>query len=294
MRKLLTSSARLAGATSITKLFLLLAIIAATSVAASAARAANIRTWVSGAGNDVDNTQCSLSDPCQTFAHAIAETASGGELDCLDPGDFRPVTITISVTIDCEGASNGGITATSGTAITINTPSIVVNLIGLEINGMNEAFDGVYLDAAAYVSIRNCKIYGFGIDSGIDVRSGTLVVDNVFVAGNGYGIIADSSTGVVNVTVRNSDINNNSQVGILVVGSGGRHAGATIEQTTLAFNSTAMSVSEPGVAVIGGSTIVNNAQGLAGGITYSFKNNQIGGNGTDGTPLTAYPGGPLN
>ena len=31
-----------------------------------------------------------------------------------------------------------------------------------------------------------------------------------------------------------------------------------------------------------------------GGILYSFENNQIGRNSIDGTPLTAYPGGPLN
>jgi hypothetical protein len=47
------------------------------------------------------------------------------------------------------------------------------------------------------------------------------------------------------------------------------------------------------VALLGGSTVVNNATGVktvSGGIIYSFKNNQIGGNSTDATPLTAYPG----
>jgi len=50
--------------------------------------------------------------------------------------------------------------------------------------------------------------------------------------------------------------------------------------------------------MIGGSTVVYNGTGVAnngsGALVYSFKNNQIGGNGVDGTPLTAYPGGSLN
>jgi hypothetical protein len=286
------------------KLALVLAFITATCVGAAAA-GSNTRSWVSATGND--SNSCSVTQPCQTFQGAIANTASGGEINCLGPGGFggtTGLTITISVTIDCEGASNGGIEASGGNnAITISTANITVNLIGLDIDGENGAgMAGVSIVAPATVNIRNCKIYGFeyAVYFQPTASGGTLVVDNAFVANNGYGIWQWSQSGVSDMTVRNSNINNNIQVGILVEVMGGTHAGATIEQTTLAFNGSSglLSSGSGAVALIGSSTVVNNygAGVLAGngGTIYSFKNNQIGGNSTDGTPLTAYPGGPLN
>jgi hypothetical protein len=300
MTRLLTSrSAMLASAKSIKRLALLLAVIAASFAGAATAQAQNARTWVSNTGTDTNNTLCSRTAPCLTFAHAITETSSYGEINCLTPGGFGAVTISISVTIDCEGTSNGGITVGSGTGITINTASIFVNLIGLDIDGDNGGGAyGVQITAAAAVNIRNCKIYDFFDGEGIELTSGTLVVDNTFVADNFYGISQNNSSGVANMSVRNSDISNNGY-GIQVQVNGGSHAGATIEQTTLGFNSNyGLEVLNAGAAaLIGGSTVVNNGTGVAaisGGTVYSFKNNQIGGNSTDGTPLTAYPGGPLN
>ena len=90
------------------------------------------------------------------------------------------------------------------------------------------------------------------------------------------------------MTVRNSNINNTGTA-ILAQLNGGTHSGVTVEQATLSFNHYGVYVSGAGaVALIGGSTLVNNTVGVAtqsGGTVYSFKNNQIGGNGTDGTPL---------
>jgi hypothetical protein len=284
---------------SIKKLALLLAVIAATCLGAASGRATGAtRTWVSNTGSDAN--PCSVTQPCLTFAGAIANTASGGEINCRGPGGFGAVTIAISVTINCEGASNGGISVTSGNAITISTAGVIVNLIGLGIDGENGGGQyGVFINAAATVNIRNCKVYGFSGTGILSLSSSgvTLIVDNTFVANNGNGIFEAEVNGVSNMTVRNSNINNNG-IGVAVIGSAGTHSGATIEQTTLAFNGTGLKVSSTGaVALIGGLTVVNNGTGVAtqfGGITYSFNNNQIGGNSTDGTPLTAYPGGPLN
>ena len=286
------------------KLALLLALTAATAIGAATAHATNLRTWVSGAGTDIDNFTCSRAAPCQTFANAVGETTPGGEINCLDPGDFGGVTISNAITIDCEGASNGGIQAAAGTTgITINATGRV-NLIGLEIDGENAGGGyGVNITSNAVVNIRNCKIFGFatGLGTGIyfspTSSGGILVVDNVFLSNNYYGIYQVSTTGSSNMTVRNSNINDNTS-GISVIVAGGTHAGATIEQTTLAFNGNiGLETQGAGaVAIIGGSTVVNNNAGvfINGGIVYSAKNNQIYGNNVDGTPLTAYPGGPLN
>jgi len=63
----------------------------------SLAHAQATRTWVSGVGDDAN--PCSRTAPCKTFAGAISKTATGGEINVLDPGGFGGVTITKSITI---------------------------------------------------------------------------------------------------------------------------------------------------------------------------------------------------
>ena len=282
------------------KLALLLAVMAASSVCAATAQAASAnRTFVSNSGVSGNTTQgCSAASPCDTFTNALSVTNSGGEINCLNAGDFGTVSIAVSVTINCEGPSNGGITASTpgGSAIVINA-AVDVTLIGLDINSTASGGVGINIAGSPNVVVRNCKIHNFSGNggSGIQLQAGTLVVDNSLIVQNNTGIFEFDTSGGLNMSVRNSDISYNSNAGIRITVDGGSHAGATIEQTTLAFNGDGVSLTG-GVAVIGGSTIVNNTIGVAnsGGTVFSFKNNQIGGNGTDGTPLTAYPGGPLN
>src|ERR1700733_4205111 len=93
------------------------------------AHAQATRTWVSGVGDDAN--PCSRTAPCQTFAGAITQTAAGGEIDCLDPGGFGPVTIAHSISIICTGVE-GGVVASTGNGITITAASTdVVYLQGL-------------------------------------------------------------------------------------------------------------------------------------------------------------------
>ena len=65
------------------------------------------RTWVSGVGDDLNPG--SRTAPCLTFAGVISKTAPGGVIDVLDPGDFGPVTVTKSITIDgdADGVNPG-------------------------------------------------------------------------------------------------------------------------------------------------------------------------------------------
>jgi hypothetical protein len=277
---------------------LLLATVTATCLGAATGHAASARTWVSNVGSD--SNPCSITQPCQTFQGALANTSSGGEINCLTPGGFggaSGVTIAQSVTISCKGTSNGGISVSGGTSgVTVNNAGITVNLIGLDISSSSGGGAGVNITAAAVVNVRDCVIYGFSASGvGINLTTGTLIADNVLVTNNYFGIAQQITSGVSNMTVRNSNINNNINYGVLVELISGTHAGATIEQTTLSFNGAGLGVGSGAVAVIGDSTVVSNGTGVFNeGALYSFKNNQIGGNGSDGTPLTAYPGGPLN
>src|SRR5215210_5366367 len=107
----------------------------------SSAASAQSRTWVSGVGNDAN--PCSRTAPCKTFAGAISKTATGGEINVLDPGGFGGVTITKSITISSEGFEAGALV--SGTnAIVVNAPAgSIVTLRGLDIEGLGTGLSGI-------------------------------------------------------------------------------------------------------------------------------------------------------
>src|SRR5688500_9438539 len=123
---------------------LLLGVALASCLHVSAAEAQATRTWVSGVGDDFN--PCSRTAPCKTFAGAISKTAKDGEINCLDPGGFGGVTITKSITIDCED-TQGAISSTlSPSAITVNITDALdvrktVRLRGISINGMGSGTD---------------------------------------------------------------------------------------------------------------------------------------------------------
>ena len=97
---------------------------------ASMAQAQATRTWVSGVGDDVN--PCSRTAPCKTFAGAISKTATGGEIDALDPAGYGSVNIVSkSVTIDGgDGSGFGGILASSTFGVTVNGAGAVVTRRG--------------------------------------------------------------------------------------------------------------------------------------------------------------------
>src|SRR5262245_30674689 len=119
------------------------------------------RTWVSGVGNDAN--PCSRTAPCQTFAGAISKTATGGEINCLDPGGFGAVTITKSLTISCPSTGTAGVLATGGSnGIVINTPAnSEVLLQGLDIEGVGTGNNGVNILSNTKVTIQSCSIRNF-------------------------------------------------------------------------------------------------------------------------------------
>jgi hypothetical protein len=69
----------------------------AIGFSAAPAHALATRTWVSGHG--ADSGACALAAPCRTFAFALTQTASGGEIDVLDPAGYGTVNITQAISI---------------------------------------------------------------------------------------------------------------------------------------------------------------------------------------------------
>src|ERR1044071_675915 len=170
--------------------FILIAVLLVGFSAAAFGQAT--RTWVSGVGDDAN--PCSRTAPCKTFAGAISKTATGGEINVLDPGGFGGVTITKSITISSEGFE-AGVLVSGTNAIIINalTTSNVV-LRGLDIDGLGTGLVGI-------------KVLG-GLGS-LHVEKCTI---NNFKGANGSGIeIATSSAGTTEVHIEDTIVRTNGQ-----------------------------------------------------------------------------------
>ena len=107
---------------------------------AAPADAQALRTWVSATGND-DNP-CTVTAPCKTFALAYSRTATGGEINCLDPGGFGTLGIARSMTIDYLN-TQGAILANNVNGISVHGAGVVVHLRGLSISGAGTGLVGV-------------------------------------------------------------------------------------------------------------------------------------------------------
>src|ERR1700716_190635 len=129
--------------------------------AAAPAHAQATRTWVSGVGNDAD--PCSRTAPCKTFAGAISKTATGGYIDCLDPGGFGAVTITKSITIQCD-EEIGHVVVAGTNAIVVSTPAgSSVTLRGLSLEGITgQGLNGISLIGQGTLHVQEVVITGFG------------------------------------------------------------------------------------------------------------------------------------
>jgi Right handed beta helix region len=301
------------------------AISFAIVLQAAPAHAQATRTWVSGVGDDAN--PCTRTAPCKTFAGAISKTAPSGEIDCLDPGGFGAVTITKSITIDCSGTF-GSVLAALTNGININGVGITVNLRGLSINGVGNGLIGINFINGASLNLDNVNVTRFNAGSaagilfapsadntllqvnnsyitanGISPSTGggivvqpavggkaVVVISNSRITTNSDGVKANSTNGIVVMTVRDSTLSNNRGNGIVAA------AGATISilvdrnTITTNFQNGVLSSGANSIVRIFESTILGNVlNGVAaagGGVVHSYKNNAINGNVVDGTPIT--------
>ncbi len=188
---------------------LMICILFETAVANAQAT----RTWVSGVGDDVN--PCSRTAPCKTFAGAISRTATNGEINCLDPAGYGAVTITKSITIDCEDTQGSILAAgTNGVIVNITSATDVkkaFKLRGISINGAATGINGVRVLAANSVTIESVVIDGF-TQHGISLENADkiqLVVNESSIRSSvGSGVNA-APTGSADVTVSKSLISGN-------------------------------------------------------------------------------------
>jgi hypothetical protein len=181
------------------------------------------RTWVSGVGDDVN--PCSRTAPCKTFAGAISKTAAGGEINCLDPGGFGAVTITKSMTIDCDYTEGGALAGGNGMVINAAATD-VVRIRGVDFFGVNPPTNGIRIISVGTVILDHVRIARFNAANSWGVSfqpsapaelfiSDSLITDNGFpsnpaTAGGGI-LIQPTGGGTAKVVLENVRIVNNSQ-----------------------------------------------------------------------------------
>lgn len=301
-----------------------LAAICILTANADPANAQASRTWVSGVGDDVN--PCSRTAPCKTFAGAISKTAAEGEINCLDPGGFGAVTITKSITIDCNG-TYGSILASATNGVNINGANILVVLRNLSISGNFTGLVGINFISGLSLELDNVTVYRFnsGNASGIRFAPNTanailrvnnslfsingispstgggivvapaggnaiVVINNTKFENNSVGINATSTSGAITMTVQDSSIGNSRGFGINA--TAGSPINLLVDRTGISNSIGGIGLNASGgnaFVRVNNSIITGNSTGVAasGGATLrSYKNNAINGNGADGTPIT--------
>lgn len=144
------------------------AVFAIAASSASSVFALAQRTFVSVGGNDA--FACSVTQPCRTFAHAIGQTAAGGEVVVLDSGGYGAVTIGKAVSIVAPAGIHAAITVFSGAGVTVaaGTGDRVV-LRGLALETQTAATNGVVFASGGQLEISDCTIDGpFG--NGVEIN----------------------------------------------------------------------------------------------------------------------------
>jgi len=278
-------------------------IVGTAMVYATPAAAQATRTWVSGVGDDM--FPCSRTAPCKTFAGAIAKTAPGGEINCLDPGAFGAVTINKALAIVCQYTEGGALATLGSNDIIVNAPvADDVFLSGLDLQGAGTGLNGVRFIAGNSLHIQNSIIRRFAANNGLGVSfqpSGVseLYISDTVIANNGSaatggGILVQptGAGGSAKVVLRNVRVENNANTGLRVDSTGNTNAtgiSVEIEHSNFSGNSTGIAAvtgvgTNPIAIMLADSSVANNSgTGILGNgaaTTMRVGNTIITGNAT--------------
>lgn len=248
--------------------------IATLFLSAASLFAASAHTWVSATGSDANTG--TAAKPYADFATAVANTAAGGIVSVLGPGDYGPVTITQSITIDGTGGGSIGF-AGAGEGIYID-PSVASTIVlrNLAVDGGGTGSDGIFIAStvpvAVNVVIDSCQIEGFtqiGVGLGSEGPE-YVVIRNTVITGGTLGVrtfqsnpigtpndhvsldhvtIQGATTAGVFTRDGNVDISNSNIVQSLVGIQADSSATLSVESTMITSNTN-------GVCIYSGSTVV--------------------------------------
>jgi hypothetical protein len=287
-------------------------------IAVSAAQAQATKIFVASFGNDANDG--SRGSPKRNFQAAHDAVAANGQIVVLDTAGYGTLTISKNVNVTVPPGVNGFITATSGTAVTVN-PGLRVNLRGLIIESASPgaATRGIYANNVSALRLEDCTITGFGAGDQLNQTGGlvantsivgsivlsdtvirdcpgsgishgnydtpmnvSLVLERCRLLGNGRGMAALSSG---RVTVRNSIVSNNTADGILGGGVTPNNVKVNVEYCAVTDNGTGINSFSTIEVTVSNTAITGNTTGVAGsnGNPQTYGNNQLLNNATDGT-----------
>ena len=238
------------------------------------------RTWVSGVGDDVN--PCSRTAPCKTLAGAITKTATGGEINVLDPGGFGAITITKSITIDGGGVI-GSILSSGTNGIVVNAPDGLVTIRNFSINGTGTVLgtNGIRVIAIKKLTVENCVLSNFS-EKGIDISSNLgadIMINNVTIHNAKEGIIKTDTAGFI--TIDGCHIQGIQNSGISISGQG------TISNSVISGSNTGVAANAGAMVQLTANVITNNMKALQGpGKISSAGNNSVTGNKSQGVSAT--------
>ena len=283
-------------------------------------RTAPCKTWAGAISKTAAGGEIDALDPGGFGALTITKSIT------LDGGGGQVASTLVA------GINGIVVLAASNDIVTIRNLRLD-GLLGNGSNSGNAGVNGIRLISGAALSIENCDVFGFNTWA-IDFEpnsAASLYVTNTTVTNNGVStgggiLVKPIGAGPTKVVVSNTAMEN-GRAGMTVdgqstsgpvtaaiensVSSGNQKAGFTGSTTSgpvtfvldhvVSNNNGTIGVQAVGAGAIvylGNSTITGNNFGVSttsSGQVLSYKTNQINGNTTsDGTPISAVPGGPLN
>ena len=306
----------------ITLLMAAMGLAVAPGLLAAPAQATSLaHTWVASNGHDYDN--CDRPTPCATFDTAYTNTLAGGEITCVDSGNYGQLSIAKSITINCEAAIGSTTFAGGGIPSIVSMVTAATDIVvlrGLDIDGLGASgadFGMINFAGAGTLHVHNVKINhngnngitfnptgpaklfvsdstitdmgNSGISGGIVIKPAAGIkadvsIERTRINHNFFGIVADGTAGgIIHGVVSDSVVAGNVNFGI-TASSAGASVVLLVESTKIASNSYGLVAGA--VLAVGKSSIMFNGTGLysaTGGAIGSFKNNNLGVNGIDGT-----------
>jgi hypothetical protein len=303
-------------------------IVALAACIATPASAGGTTVYLARAGTGTAGTGCTLATPCAFMGYALTAAGVGGEVICLDKGNYdTAVTIQQSVTISCGDdlwEAHGAVTISAPAGLSVSIEGLVIDGNGLAGTGVTFSGQGSLRlrrvrigdllgsnstgllfqpSGAAKLEVSDSVFYSNGTGTGggivINPASGgvaQVALEHVTVTGNAFGIAADGSrsTDGINMTIADSMVAGNSQDGIIAVTqSGGAPIGVMVTNTKSVNNAIGIRSIGTGVTVrVKNSDIMGNGTGLSfsgGGILATYGNNAVNANGVNGAFSGSIP-----
>jgi hypothetical protein len=232
-----------------------LASVTCVLMGASIASAQASRTWVSGVGDDAN--PCSRTAPCKTFAGAISKTATGGEIDALDPAGYGALTITKSITINGVG-TEASILVSGTNGVNVSAPAgSLVTLRNLQINGIGTGLVGVRFSSGSNLILDNVNIFGFDTAIESDVVANTHVTGGYLSNNRSFAVNARAG----NINLEHTQITNNN-VGVQASTLSGNAGTVRLSDTAIYSNATSMGCGGGTLASAGNNRVAGNNGGI--------------------------------